>query len=119
MRIIVPALVAVALPVLLTAYMDGPPPNMTGGFGEPSCHSCHLDKPVNAPGGWLVLSGPTTYEPGRAYRITINLTREGLSRGGFEISARFSAGNQKGKQAGTWRALDARVQIVASEGDRL
>ena len=110
----------VALPLALMAYKEGPSPNMTGGFGEESCHSCHLDNPLNAPGGSLAVAGvPASYVRGRTYRITVNLARDGMARGGFEISARFASGKQKGKQAGSWRALDERVQIVPSQVDPL
>ena len=32
-------------------------PNVTGGFGEQSCHLCHLDNPINAPGGAVDVDG--------------------------------------------------------------
>lgn len=100
------------------AYKDGPLPNMTGGFGEPSCLSCHLDNPLNAPGGSLSLAGvPPSCASGQTYRITVSLAREAMKRGGFEMSARFASGEQKGKQAGSWRSLDERVQVVPSQID--
>jgi hypothetical protein len=40
-----------------------------------------------------------------------------VTRAGFEISARFASGEQRGRQAGSWRALDDRVQIIRSETD--
>ena len=79
--------VLIALPLSAAAFKEGPYPNVTGGFGEQSCHVCHLDNPVNAPGGRLDIEGtPATYAAGESYRITISITREGLRRGGFEIS---------------------------------
>jgi hypothetical protein len=73
---------------------------------------------VNAAGGSLALTGvPATYTPGAVYNVTVTLTRDGLRRGGFEIAARFATGKQKGKQAGTWRPLDARVQLIPSQVD--
>lgn len=106
------------LPLVAAAYKDGPVANMTGGFGEPSCHECHLDNPLNAPGGGLSIGGvPAAYAPGQSYEVTVDLTREGMARGGFEIAARFASGDRKGQQAGGWRTLDERVQIVRSETD--
>ncbi len=71
---------------------------MTGGFGEPSCHSCHLDNPVNAPGGRIQMMGvPPRFEPGRRYAITVELTRANLHRGGFKLSARFGSGTLRGR----------------------
>lgn len=101
------------------AFKEGPYPNVTGGFGEPSCHLCHLDNPVNAPGGSVELSGtPRTYVAGRTYAITVTISREDVRRAGFEISARFASGKQKGRQAGTWRVLDARAQLIPGAVDK-
>lgn len=95
-------------------------PGMTGGFGEPTCRKCHLDNPPDAPGGTLALGGvPQTFEPGRAYVITIHLAREQMRRGGFEIGARFASGPARATQAGAWRPLDDRVQIRPSQDGTL
>jgi hypothetical protein len=120
MRLIVVLAAAAVIggPLAAFAFKEGPYPNVTGGFGEPSCHVCHLDNPLNAPGGSLALSGvPTSYAAGAAYSITVTLKRDGLRRGGFEISARFASGKQRGRQAGTWRPVDARVQLIPSQVD--
>src|SRR5882672_5606753 len=108
----------ITLPLALAAYKEGPFPNVTGGFGDKTCHSCHLDNPLNAPGGTLEVGGvPPAYTPGQTYPITITLSREGMKRGGFEIAARFAAGRQKAKQAGAWNLLDQRVQRLPSQID--
>jgi hypothetical protein len=107
-------------PLRTLAFKEGPYPNVTGGFGEQSCHLCHLDNPVNAPGGAVTLDGiPPAYAAGRTYPITVTVTREGLRRGGFEIAARFAAGKQKGRQAGAWKPLDARVQLIPGAVDKV
>src|SRR5213592_732351 len=114
MRIVVPvALFLLSLPLAALAFKEGPYPNVTGGFGEQSCHLCHLDNPVNAPGGTVTLSGvPPTFVPGRTYPITVTVERDGMRRGGFEIAARFASGKAKGKQAGEWRIADTRLQLI-------
>jgi hypothetical protein len=123
MRIVFPAaagitMFLIAMPLVLLAYKEGPFPNVTGGFGDQTCHSCHLDHPVNAPGGALNIAGvPPAYEPGRTYRITVTLTRDGMKRGGFEIAARYASGSRRGKQAGEWRLTDAREQMIPSQVD--
>lgn len=121
MRIVLPlAAVIVALSLPLLAYKEGPLPNMTGGFGDGSCHSCHFDNPINAPGGALTVSGiPERYKAAQRYVITVDLTRLALRRGGFEIAARFQTGPRRGQQAGLWRALDSRVQLQSSKDGRL
>ena len=119
MRILIPtAVFLVGLSLALSAFEEGPYPNVTGGFGEESCHTCHLDNPVNAPGGTLNISGvPPAYAPGQTYDITVGVARGGLRRGGFELSARYASGKQRGRQAGSWRLPDARMQIVPSQVD--
>lgn len=109
---------ALAAPVAL-AFVEGPYPGMTGGFGEPTCRQCHFDNPVDEPPGAVSLSGiPEQYTPGRQYLITVRLHRPAVHRGGFQVSARLAEPPRTGRQAGALAALDARVQVVAAqEGD--
>jgi Reeler domain len=101
------------------AFKEGPYPNVTGGFGEQSCRLCHLDNPLNAPGGQLTLAGvPPIFTPGSVYPITVTIAREDMRRGGFEIAARFAGGRQKGRQAGTWKLTDARTQLIPGAVDK-
>jgi len=120
LRIVIPAAIfLISLPPAAGAFKEGPYPNVTGGFGEQSCHLCHLDNPVNAPGGTLALTGvPQTYVPRQTYEITVSLARSGMRRGGFEIAARFASGKQKGRQAGSWKVPDARLQLIPGAVDK-
>ena len=120
MRILVPLVAIVAgLPIAAFAFKEGPYPNVTGGFGEQSCHLCHLDNPINAPGGALDITGvPPIYTPGASYPITVTIRREGVRRAGFEIAARFATGRRRGKQAGAWRVTDGRAQLIPGAVDR-
>src|SRR5437764_7152208 len=120
LRIVAPLVALLfGLPIAASAFKEGPYPNVTGGFGEQSCHLCHLDNPVNAPGGSVELSGvPPRYVAGDTYPITVTISREGLRRGGFEIAARYASGRQRGKQAGTWRVPDARAQLIPGAVDK-
>jgi hypothetical protein len=119
-RILIPvALFVIALPLAASAFKEGPYPNVTGGFGEQTCHLCHLDNPINAPGGAVALDGiPAAFTPGEAYPITVTISRQGLRRGGFEIAARFASGKQKGRQAGAWQLVDARAQLIPGAVDK-
>jgi hypothetical protein len=100
------------------ANRAGPPPAHTGGFGEPTCHACHFDNPLNAGpdtrAAALELRGlPSAYEAGRTYRLTIVLREPDLRRSGFALSARFaSAAAAAGADAGTLMALDEGVAIT-------
>lgn len=93
----------------LWAYRSGPPPNATGGFGANTCHMCHNDNPLNAPGGSLVLEGlPAAYVPGAAYTLTVRLARAGLRVGGFQLAARF----ENGEAAGSWKVAGDRASAA-------
>jgi len=119
-RILVPVGVfVIALPLAVSAFKEGPYPNVTGGFGEQTCHLCHLDNPLNAPGGSVALDGvPPAFTSGGTYPITVTISRQGLRRGGFEIAARFVGGKLKGRQAGSWRLLDGRAQLIPGAVDK-
>ncbi len=120
MRILIlTAIVSIGLPLAAAAFKEGPYPNVTGGFGEASCHVCHLDNPINAPGGTLTIEGvPPNYAAGQVYRVTVTLARESLRRGGFEIAARYASGRLRGKQAGAWRVVDGRAQLIPGAKDQ-
>jgi hypothetical protein len=118
--LILPVAFVIALPLSALGFKEGPYPNVTGGFGEQSCHLCHLDNPINAPGGSVALDGvPERYESGKSYRLTVTISREGLRRGGFEIAARFATGRLRGKQAGAWKPIDDRVQLIPGAVDKV
>jgi hypothetical protein len=111
------ALVAVAAALawapLVAAFIEGPFPATTGGFGEPSCQQCHFDNPLNAPGARLGVSGfPRSYTPGRRYAIAVRLERPGLARGGFQLAVRYADGGPAGLQAGRLAAPDNRVKVI-------
>ncbi|RMH68110.1 MAG: hypothetical protein D6685_02735 [Bacteroidetes bacterium] len=104
------ALTGLAVLLIGLGYADGPPPAHTGGFGEPTCLSCHFDGELNAPGGSLAVDGlPSTYTPGQAYPLAIRLSRPGVQRGGFQLSARFADADHAGRQAGRFTTPGDRV----------
>ena len=81
------------------AYAEGPPPGFSGGFKEESCHGCHFHAEPNAGGGRVTIEGmPARFTAGQRYALTITLTRAGMKRAGFQLTARFKDG---GAQAGT------------------
>ena len=87
-------LAATHLPFSLT----GPLPAHTGGFGEPTCHACHFDYPLNEPGGVAIHldSLPEVFEPQHEYRLRLRVQHAELKRGGFQLSARFEDGSPAG-----------------------
>jgi hypothetical protein len=72
-------------------YPEHPPVAHTGGFDEPTCHRCHFDQPLGAPGGRLRSAG-------------------------FQLSARVEQGARKGQQAGGFRVADGRAEVTPEEG---
>lgn len=105
-----------AAPPPEAAYVDGPPPAHTGGFGGETCHACHFENDLDAPGGSLTLGGvPDTFDPSMTYRITVSLERAGMARAGFQLAVRVSEGSDAGEPAGALHALagDERAQVVA------
>lgn len=89
------------------AYPEHLPGAFTGGFGEPTCHSCHFDYEPNHPEGALHVEGfPDTYRPGARYPVTISLERERLGRGGFQLTVRY----EDGRTAGTFHWEGERLQ---------
>jgi hypothetical protein len=98
----------------LSRHVEAPPTARTGGFGEATCVECHLEFPLNAPGGRLTLMGaPEVFEPGRTYTLTIRLESEDMVRAGFQIAARFENGEYAGGPAGELFALDGRTAVTA------
>jgi hypothetical protein len=104
-----------AAAVSARAYVDGPPPAHTGGFGEATCHACHADYPLNGGGALAIEGAPATYEPGRSYELRVVLRHPELRTAGFQLAARFAAGPGEGTQAGTLR-VGGEDAIVASIG---
>lgn len=109
------AITTLAWLTLALAYTDGPPLAHTGGFGEPTCHRCHFDAPINEGEVSLEFMRPEIYEPERAYELEVALRRNGLARGGFQLTARFASGGEAGTQAGSLRPVDNRVRVVTAE----
>lgn len=96
------------------SHEEGPPAGHTGGFGEPTCHACHLEYEVNGADGLLTLEGwPKTYRAGESYTLTVSLQAEGMPRAGFQLAVRTSQG---GLQAGTLVPIDGLVVVRDSAG---
>lgn len=94
------------------AYPDVPLVAHTGGFGEPTCHTCHFDSPLNPAGGGLEVEGwPDKAEAGQQYEIAVRVRHEELARGGFQLAVR----SRDGRQAGKLKAADERAAVTPSD----
>lgn len=99
-----------------SGYPDAPPPATTGGFGEPTCVSCHFASTPDTLGSLALRGLPATYEPGRTYELIVELAREDMAAAGFELSARFAAGPARGRQAGGFRVPGDDVAVTPQAG---
>lgn len=81
-------------PFSLQGYSTGPLDAKTGAPGEGVCTECHLGNPLNSSGGSLTITGiPSNYALDTNYSITVTLTRSGVSRFGFEATAKRTSNN--------------------------
>lgn len=100
------------------AYPFGAPPGTTGGFGEPTCITCHYGAELNDPAGSFTIEGlPERYAPGQAYRLIVRLRHAQLAAAGFQLAARTAAGAQAGTLAPADDCGDA-VQVQTARGIR-
>lgn len=104
-----------------TGYVTGPPPGYTGGFGEPTCRSCHTGLPLNDPGSTLEVSGlEASYRPELTYEVTIRLAGDIYTRrAGFQAAFRWADGPDAGASAGTLEAPGSELEIVPDSTGRV
>ena len=78
------------------AFSGGPPDGVTGAPTENNCTQCHTGNDLNVSGGLLMLTTPETYVPNEVYTIVVNLSRDGQSRWGFQMTALDANGTRAG-----------------------
>ena len=95
------SLLIVPLTTLLLGFSSGPLPQLTGGFQEETCHSCHNSFPLNdgrTRGGVFLVSGvPENYREGESYPIKVVIGQPGQRRWGFELSVRSAASGEQAR----------------------
>ncbi|WP_420438158.1 choice-of-anchor V domain-containing protein [Candidatus Palauibacter sp.] len=97
-------------------HIEGPPPGHTGGFGEPTCATCHIGAPLNEPGSTLEVFGlDDGYRPGQRHPVTIRFESFDMLAAGFQGSFRFTNGDRRGTRAGEVRPLGDRVTVARGE----
>lgn len=98
------------------AYSFGPPDEKTGAPNESTCAQagCHAGNDLNVSGGSLMLTVPETYIPNEVYTIVVNLSREGQSRWGFQMTAL----DADGAKAGSFAADNAGNTQLSEENSK-
>jgi hypothetical protein len=97
------------------AFAEGPPAGVTGAPGEQTCVECHTGSPLNSGEGEIKISGPSSYQPGQAYTITIQDTSSDPSRRrwGFEATVLKT----KNQPVGTLGVINSSLtQMVTNSG---
>jgi hypothetical protein len=115
------AVVLAAIPVLVRAYEYGPPPGHTAAPGDdPSgciASGCHVGTPNSGPGNVqisLPAGSQSTYVPGQAMQILVQITDATKAAYGFQLTARTGDGNLT--QAGDFITTDANTQVLCADG---
>ena len=94
-------------------HPENPPVAHTGGFGEPTCHTCHFDGSLNDGLADVSLHGiGSSYHPEQRYKIQVSLKRADMGRAGFQLSMR----DIRGHQAGTFIIEDDRLAVDTANG---
>ena len=98
------------------AFSFDPPDEKTGAPNESTCAQagCHSGNDLNASGGSLMLTVPETYIPNEVYTIVVNLSRNGQSRWGFEMTAL----DADGARAGSFAPDDAKNTQVSETNSK-
>ena len=92
----------------------GPLDGLTGAPAEGNCTQCHAGNELDAAGGSMTLTIPETYVPNEVYTIVVNLSREGQSRWGFEMTAL----DADGASAGAFAADEAENTQLSEAGGK-
>lgn len=80
-----------------TALPEGAPPGHSGGFGEPSCASCHMGVAPTSNDSLRIEGLPETYKAGERYRLELILSSEGSETGGFQLTLRRAPEQSSGQ----------------------
>jgi uncharacterized protein (TIGR03437 family) len=105
-------LIAAVVPFIIYAYEYGPPPAYTGAPGDNKtgciASGCHVGTPNSGTGSVKILlpdgSAPTTYTPGQAMTLLVQITDSTKAAYGFQLTARSGASGTA--QAGDFSTIE-------------
>ncbi len=110
------------IPFIIHAYEFGPPPGYTGApmDNKTGCiaSGCHSGTPNSGPGSVKILlpngTAPTTYTPGQAMTLLVQITDSTKAAYGFQLTSRSGAAGTT--QAGDFTTTDANTQVMCPDG---
>ncbi len=99
----------------LWGYKSGPDPGLTGAPGEGNCTSCHIGTALNGGGGSVKveLVGATHYTPGLKHTLRVTVTQAGVTRWGFQLSARLKGTTTAAGAFSLADAVNTRMETAA------
>jgi len=95
-----------------SAFPDGAPARVAGGFGGDTCLACHweFDDKEDSVGSLQVTGLPEEWTPGTSYTLELQVKRPGMAVGGFQLAARFATDTT---QAGTFHIPEHEAERIA------
>jgi hypothetical protein len=103
------------LSTTVLAYAEGPPAGVTGAPGEQTCVECHTGTGLNAGEGQIKITGPTSYQLGQTYTITIQDTSSDSSRKRWGFETTVLAG--KNQPVGSMAVINGSLtQLITNSG---
>ena len=115
------ALLLAAIPITAQAYEYGPDPRYTGAPGDnkTACISsgCHVGT-VNSGTGSVkvILPNGTTYTPGQAMTVSVQVTDATKVKYGFELTARLASNTSEGQAGDFTTGVDGFTQVKCDDG---
>lgn len=88
----VPFLLILFIPLLLSGYASGPDPGYAGAPGESTCASCHGGSSGSG-SVTVTFSGGLTYTPGVTQHLLLTVADSAQKRWGFQLTSRSAAGS--------------------------
>lgn len=86
MRSLIIIMGLILTPAMVLGYSSGPPNEVTGAPGEPTCVDCHTSFPLNSGDGSFTIVGPPSFIAGHTYPIVVTIQDPGQQRWGFEFT---------------------------------
>jgi hypothetical protein len=98
-------------PTSVGAKASMPDPGLTGAPSQSSCATCHNAGLNDGLGAILLFGVPPTYTPGQDYLVVAAISRDAMTRWGFEATALRSGGQMAGSFGDSSNAVGEQTQL--------